>query len=182
MPTALRSTRTSGSSLHTIAERSFIDEPELAKKAHCQEGSYLDIFSDEAMSGFNPSDYQIQLTRRVRGLPLWFSLAMHGTERYEQAIERGIELAQHCGKADRRRELYRARPRTESLLRAVPAEAGGSLKITVTGLTIITSPDSHSSPRRNAAHLSVPRRLPDFASSIPTRRKRILPVFCDTMA
>ena len=72
--------------------------PELAKKAHAQEGSYLDIFNDEETAGFNPSDYQIQLTRRVRGLPLWFSLAMHGTERYEQAIERGIELAQIAGK------------------------------------------------------------------------------------
>ncbi|MEP6946062.1 MAG: aminotransferase class V-fold PLP-dependent enzyme [Acidobacteriota bacterium] len=72
--------------------------PELAKKAHSQEGSYLDIFSDEGARGFNPSDYQIQLTRRVRGLPLWFSLAMHGTDRYEVAIERGIELAQIAGR------------------------------------------------------------------------------------
>lgn len=73
-------------------------QPELAKKAHSQEGSYLDIFSDEGAKGFNPSDYQIQLTRRVRGLPLWFSLATHGTKRYEQAIERGIELAQIAGR------------------------------------------------------------------------------------
>ncbi len=72
--------------------------PELAKQTHQQEGSYLDIFSDDGTKGFNPSDYQIQLTRRVRGLPLWFSLAMHGTERYEQAIERGIALAQIAGK------------------------------------------------------------------------------------
>lgn len=73
-------------------------DPELAKKAHSQEGSYLDIFSDKGAIGFNPSDYQIQLTRRVRGLPLWFSLAMHGTDRYEVAIERGIELAQIAGR------------------------------------------------------------------------------------
>lgn len=73
-------------------------KPELAKNAHAQEGSYLDIFNDEATTGFNPSDYQIQLTRRVRGLPLWFSLAMHGTDRYTKAIERGIELAQIAGK------------------------------------------------------------------------------------
>ena len=72
--------------------------PELAKKAHAQEGSYLDIFKDEGAHGFNPTDYQIQLTRRVRGLPLWFSLAMHGTDRYKQAVERGIELAQIAGK------------------------------------------------------------------------------------
>lgn len=73
--------------------------PELAKLAHSQEGSYLDIFSDESAFGFNPSDYQIQLTRRVRGLPLWFSLAMHGTKLYEEAIDRGIELAEIAGKA-----------------------------------------------------------------------------------
>ncbi|GGK24959.1 glutamate decarboxylase [Yeosuana aromativorans] len=72
--------------------------PELAKKAHSQEGSYLDIFKDEGAHGFNPTDYQIQLTRRVRGLPLWFSLAMHGTDRYKEAVERGIELAQIAGK------------------------------------------------------------------------------------
>lgn len=71
--------------------------PDLAKEAHSQEGSYLDIFKDEGAHGFNPSDYQIQLTRRVRGLPLWFSLAMHGTDRYELAVERGLELATIAG-------------------------------------------------------------------------------------
>tara|TARA_R110002049_G_scaffold97782_3_gene238156 strand:- start:7286 stop:8656 length:1371 start_codon:yes stop_codon:yes gene_type:complete len=71
--------------------------PELAKKAHSQEGSYLDIFKDEGAHGFNPTDYQIQLTRRVRGLPLWFSLATHGTDKYKEAVERGIELAQIAG-------------------------------------------------------------------------------------
>lgn len=76
--------------------------PEQAKKAHAQEGTYLEIFKDEGAHGFNPADYQIQLTRRVRGLPLWFSLAMHGTERYKQAIERGIELA--CIAADKIRQ------------------------------------------------------------------------------
>ncbi|MGZ0017803.1 pyridoxal phosphate-dependent decarboxylase family protein [Yeosuana sp. AK3] len=72
--------------------------PELAKKAHSQQGSYLDIFKDEGTHGFNPTDYQIQLTRRVRGLPLWFSLAMHGTDRYKEAVERGLELAQIAGR------------------------------------------------------------------------------------
>ncbi len=73
-------------------------EPELAKNAHSQQGSYLDIFKDEGAHGFNPTDYQIQLTRRVRGLPLWFSLATHGTDRYKESVERGIELAQIAGK------------------------------------------------------------------------------------
>ena len=72
-------------------------EPELARAVHTKGGSYLDIFYTEGARGFNPSDYQIQLTRRVRGLPLWFSLAMHGTDRYAQAIERGMELARLAG-------------------------------------------------------------------------------------
>ncbi|NRR91958.1 aminotransferase class V-fold PLP-dependent enzyme [Winogradskyella undariae] len=71
---------------------------ELAKNAHSQQGSYLDIFKDEGAHGFNPTDYQIQLTRRVRGLPLWFSLATHGTDRYKEAVERGLELAQIAGR------------------------------------------------------------------------------------
>ena len=82
-------------------------DPALAKKAHTQEGSYLDYFNDKRVTGFNPSDYQIQLTRRVRGLPLWFSLAMHGTDRYSQAVERGIELARIAG------ELITETPYTE---------------------------------------------------------------------
>lgn len=67
---------------------------EIAKAAHSQKGSYLEIFKDEGAEGFNPADYQIQLTRRLRGMPLWFSLAMHGTDKYRVSIERGIELAQ----------------------------------------------------------------------------------------
>ena len=72
--------------------------PKLAMNAHSQQGSYLDIFKDEGAHGFNPTDYQIQLTRRVRGLPLWFSLATHGTDKYKEAVERGIELAQIAGR------------------------------------------------------------------------------------
>lgn len=72
-------------------------DPQLARNAHAQSGSYLDIFYDDVYQGFNPADYQIQLTRRVRGLPLWFSLAMHGTDRYARAIERGVDLANYAG-------------------------------------------------------------------------------------
>ncbi len=70
----------------------------LAKNAHSQKGAYLDILKDEGAQGFNPADYQIQLTRRLRGLPLWFSLAMHGTAKYTEAIERGLSLAQAAAK------------------------------------------------------------------------------------
>ena len=70
--------------------------PELARHAHSQEGSYLDIFKDEGATGFNPADYQIQLTRRLRGMPLWYSLATHGTDKYKWAVEQGIWLAREA--------------------------------------------------------------------------------------
>lgn len=66
---------------------------EQAKEAHAQKGSYLEIFNVEGAQGFNPSDYQIQLTRRARGVQLWFSLAMHGTKMYTESIEKSITLA-----------------------------------------------------------------------------------------
>ncbi len=85
--------------------------PELAKEAHSQEGSYLDIFKDEGAHGFNPADYQIQLTRRLRGLPLWFSLATNGIDKYKWAVEKGISLANLSGALiEQRPELELVRP------------------------------------------------------------------------
>jgi len=64
--------------------------PHLAKETHTQHASYLETLHDDSWS---PSDYAIHLTRRVRGLPFWFSLAAHGTDAYSQAVEAGIRLA-----------------------------------------------------------------------------------------
>lgn len=90
---------------------------ELAKEAHSQKGSYLEIFKDEGAQGFNPADYQIQLTRRVRGMPLWFSLAMHGTDKYRESIERGIELAKIAAKkVEERDNLQLVRPPSLSVV------------------------------------------------------------------
>lgn len=65
--------------------------PELAADTHAQEASYLDAI--RAGDGWNPSDYAYHLTRRVRGLPFWFSLATHGTDAYATAIETTIGIA-----------------------------------------------------------------------------------------
>ena len=90
---------------------------ELAAEAHSQKGSYLEIFKDEGAQGFNPADYQIQLTRRLRGMPLWFSLAMHGTEKYSTSIERGIELAQIAAKKiEEAEDLELVRPASLSVV------------------------------------------------------------------
>lgn len=66
-------------------------EPALALSAHTQKAEYLDTLTGKP--DWNPSDLAVQLTRRARGLPLWFSLATHGTEQYRAAIEYGIHLA-----------------------------------------------------------------------------------------
>jgi glutamate/tyrosine decarboxylase-like PLP-dependent enzyme len=67
-------------------------EPRLAKAVHTQDAAYLDVIHDE-QEQWNPSDYAIHLTRRARGLPLWFSLAVHGTEAYREAVEAALALA-----------------------------------------------------------------------------------------
>ncbi len=65
--------------------------PETARLAHTQHAEYLDTLTES--SDFNPSDYSVQLTRRARGLPLWFSLATYGADAYRRAITASIELA-----------------------------------------------------------------------------------------
>jgi glutamate/tyrosine decarboxylase-like PLP-dependent enzyme len=62
-------------------------DPESARAAHSQNAAYLDQIDRE---DWNPSDLAIHLSRRVRGLPFWFSLATHGTDRYVTAIERTL--------------------------------------------------------------------------------------------
>ena len=67
--------------------------PQLAKAVHTQDASYLDVLHTDAPDEWNPSDYAFHLTRRARGLPLWFSLAVNGTDAYRNAIEVVLELA-----------------------------------------------------------------------------------------
>lgn len=66
-------------------------DPQLAAEAHAQHGDYLDAVD---RSESNPSDLAFHLSRRARGLPLWFSLATHGTDAYADAVERTLATAQ----------------------------------------------------------------------------------------
>jgi glutamate/tyrosine decarboxylase-like PLP-dependent enzyme len=65
-------------------------EPAWAAAAHAQHGSYLDAVN---RSDWNPSDYAYHLSRRARGLPLWFSLATYGTAAYTEAVDVSIATA-----------------------------------------------------------------------------------------
>lgn len=70
-------------------------DPKPARAVHTQDASYLDAIhgADDDAEPWNPSDYAYHLTRRPRGLPLWFSLAVHGTNAYRDAVSRGAAMA-----------------------------------------------------------------------------------------
>jgi len=81
-------------------------DPQLARATHTQDASYLDVIHTSD-GEWNPSDYAYHLTRRARGLPLWFSLAVYGLEAYRQAIEVAASLAIETA------ELIKAAPQLE---------------------------------------------------------------------
>jgi glutamate/tyrosine decarboxylase-like PLP-dependent enzyme len=80
--------------------------PELARATHTQDASYLDVIHGSE-GEWNPTDYAYHLTRRARGLPLWFSMAVYGLDAYREAIEVAVTLARETA------VLIRATPHLE---------------------------------------------------------------------
>lgn len=76
-------------------------DPEAGRRAHTQHAEYLDTLTEA--TGWSPSDYAAQLTRRPRGLPLWFSLATYGAAAYREAVGYGLDLAGRIAEEVRRR-------------------------------------------------------------------------------
>jgi aromatic-L-amino-acid/L-tryptophan decarboxylase len=70
--------------------------PNLAKGVHTQDASYLDVLHTDAPEEWNPSDYAYHLTRRARGLALWFSLAVNGTDAYRDSVESVLRVARQA--------------------------------------------------------------------------------------
>jgi glutamate/tyrosine decarboxylase-like PLP-dependent enzyme len=73
-------------------------DPSLARGAHAQHAEYLEAFHGGTDEPFNPSDYAFHLTRRARGLPLWFSLAVYGTDAYRDAVETVLATAKEAAR------------------------------------------------------------------------------------
>ncbi len=76
-------------------------DPENGRRAHTQHAEYLDTLTDG--DDFSPSDYSIQLTRRPRGLPLWFSLATYGIDAYRDSIGATVALTKRIAEEITRR-------------------------------------------------------------------------------
>lgn len=74
--------------------------PQVARAAHTQKAEYLDAL--HVNDDWNPSDYAHHLSRRPRGLPLWFSLATHGTDAYTAAVERTLTVTDQAAERIRR--------------------------------------------------------------------------------
>ena len=75
-------------------------DPARAAAVHSQHAEYLDSLDRQV---WNPSDYAVHLTRRTRGLPFWFSLAVHGTAAYREAVETSLTLSRQVADEIRRR-------------------------------------------------------------------------------
>ncbi|HVC15229.1 MAG TPA: pyridoxal-dependent decarboxylase [Acidimicrobiales bacterium] len=85
-------------------------DPTLAKAVHTQDAAYLSVFHTaprrpgQPPAGgrgggedpWNPTDYAFHLSRRSRGMPLWFSLAVHGTDAYRDAVEAALTTAKEA--------------------------------------------------------------------------------------
>ncbi len=79
-------------------------DPAPAAAAHAQHGDYLDAVD---RGEFNPADYAYHLSRRARGLPLWFSLVTYGTKAYADAIEASLSAARALADEIKRRPGFR---------------------------------------------------------------------------
>ena len=99
-------------------------DPSIALRAHRQEASYLD--TSNAAPDWNPADYAYHLSRRARGLPLWFSLATYGTDAYRQAIEAVLTITRQTAELVRRAPEARADHGAGAVGGAVPAARTGA--------------------------------------------------------
>jgi glutamate/tyrosine decarboxylase-like PLP-dependent enzyme len=80
-------------------------DPTVARAAHSQHAEYLEVLHER--NEWHPSDYAHHLSRRPRGLPLWFSLATHGTAAYTDAVETTLRVT------DEAADLIRQAPHVE---------------------------------------------------------------------
>ena len=79
-------------------------DPAQAAAAHAQHGDYLDQVD---RAEWNPADYAFHLSRRARGLPLWFSLATYGTDAYREAVEAALTVVRQFAAELERRDEFR---------------------------------------------------------------------------
>ena len=88
----------------------------IARAAFTQTAEYLEAV-EVSPEEWNPSDYAVHLTRRARGVPFWFSLAMHGATAYRTAVDTCLANAREFTAAvERSPHLHLFAPTTLSIV------------------------------------------------------------------
>ncbi len=67
-------------------------EPKTVTSAFSQDAAYLEHMN--ASPDWNPMHYALHLTRRPRGIPLWFSLAVYGSHAYTESLRKLLVTTQ----------------------------------------------------------------------------------------
>ena len=174
-PTRSSSIRTSGSSHLYDCCALLYREPELARAAHTQTAGYLEPL--QGRREWNPSDYAVNLTRRARGLPFWFSLAAHGTDAYSEAIEQTLTSPATPPRRSRAR-AYVELLREPDLSVVVFRRIGWTPRSTTTGRSGCDTRTSRSSRLRPTPA----RRSRGSQSSTRGRPKNDISTILDTLA
>ena len=122
-------------------------DPSLARSVHRQDASYLDVIHADPAE-WNPTDYAYHLTRRARGLPLWFSLARVRRPRLLRS-DRGRDRPGPPGRGrDRGPRLPGADPRARAGRGAVPPPRLDARAVRAAGPTGCCTTRWRSSRRR----------------------------------
>ena len=140
-------------------------EPQLARAFHTQEASYLEVIH-ERPTEWNPSDYAFHLTRRARGLPLWFSLAVHGSDAYRDAIEQVLTTARAAAARIAATPDLELDTRARAVDRSLPAPRLGARRLP----TLVGRPAHRADRVRRAVAAGTARPSPGSRSCIPRRR------------
>ena len=102
-------------------------DPNLARAALTQQAGYLEVLTPT--SPWNPSDLAIHMTRRVRGLPLWFSLAVQRDEGLRASRGARAGPGTRGRPSHRRGTPPRSRDGARAVRRAVPPARLGSRRL-----------------------------------------------------
>lgn len=71
--------------------------PQAARAAFAHSGDYARSLSDDRIEGHAFFEESIELSRRFRGLKLWFSLRYHGIQAFRESIKKDLRHAQQLG-------------------------------------------------------------------------------------
>lgn len=73
-------------------------DAEAARRAFSHTDEYVRPLNSDPVEGFAFFDESLELSRRFRGLKLWFSLRYHGLAAFRKSIEKDLQHAQRLGR------------------------------------------------------------------------------------